>query len=146
MLSNFSFYHIYGKANKAVSFTRLTLSVAMTVASTLSFSNTASAQTSNLEKIGVNKQEILQVAKVNTNKLPTQNSSCLQSNGLKNSPKTLLAELILDSRPSYDSKCGDYYTTYKNGNHFDCIRCVYSTEPYCWHRYDLDRKLNENNK
>ena len=144
MLSNLSSSHVYGKANKAVSFTRVALSVAMTIASTLSFSNTASAQTSNLEKIGINKQEILQVAKVNTNKLPTKNSACFNSNGLKNPPKTLLAELILDSRPSYDSKCGDYYTTYKNGSHFDCIKCVYSTEPYCWHRYDLDRKLNEN--
>ena len=144
MLSSLSSSRTYNKANKAVSFTRLTLSVAMTIASALSFSNTPSAQASNVEKIGGEKQEAIQLAKINTNKLPTQNSSCLHSNRLTSPPKTLLAELIIDSRPSYDSQCGDYYTTYKNGQHYECIRCEYSTEPYCWHRYDLDRKLNEN--
>ena len=65
-----------------------------------------------------------------------QNNLCssIKEMELSNYSKNLLiaGEIIIDSRPSYDSKCGNYYTTCKsNGKCYECIKCSYGG-PYCW--------------
>lgn len=45
-----------------------------------------------------------------------------------------LAEAIIDFRPSYDPDCGDYYTTIKYGQTYECIQCTYGG-PYCWEKH-----------
>lgn len=68
-------------------------------------------------------------------------SSCLESlnqSAMTSKNTTIeefqLAQVILDTRPSFDSRCGDYYTTIKHGDVYECIKCEYGG-PYCWEKH-----------
>jgi hypothetical protein len=107
------------------------LSLAMTIGSALCLTNITLAETSNLEQTLTKKQEALE--------LSIQNLSCLSFNELKLPSEMLVSQIIIDRRPSHDSRCDDYYTTYKNGKYYECIKCEYNREPYCWERNDLNQ-------
>ena len=114
------------------------LTFAIAIGSSLCFTNAGLAQSFNLAEIDSGGQETFQLAKQISDNAFIKKLSCLHSHEINSSPETLLAQVIIDSRPSYDSRCGDYYTTQKNGKYYECIKCEYSSEPYCWERNDLN--------
>jgi hypothetical protein len=63
----------------------------------------------------------------------TQNSFTSVGNNY-NSQRSLLAQVILDTRPNSESACSDYYTIYKNGKTYECHKCTYGG-PYCWEKH-----------
>lgn len=114
------------------------LSLVLAIGSTLCFSNTTLAQSFNSDEVTRREQGTFQLATQSFSNISTQNQHCLDSNNLLSSSETLLAQVIIDSRPSHDSRCSDYYTTQKNGKYYECIQCTYNREPYCWERNDLN--------
>lgn len=73
------------------------------------------------------------------NLIINSDSSCSQSlsqssSNNNNLPQDFqLAQIILDTRPSYDSRCSDWYTTIKYGKVYECKKCDYGG-PYCWEK------------
>ena len=114
------------------------LTFAIAIGSSLCFTNNALAQSFDLSEVDSGRHETFQLAKHIPDNLFTKKVSCLHTSETNSSSDTLLAQVIIDSRPSYDSRCGSYYTTQKNGKYYECIECEYSREPYCWERNDLN--------
>jgi len=68
----------------------------------------------------------------NSNPLCSRHSTAPTKSNLT-SNESLIAQVIVDSRPHWSSQCGNYYTIYKYGKYYECHKCTYGG-PYCWQK------------